>query len=95
MFESLFHAFKVEKRNSLITSSEFIRSTISVTFVMLPFVTFPIHNVYLPKRLNALAPKYDAIGMTPHDGSIAVPEDRTPVVPHTILAPKKNVESEF
>jgi hypothetical protein len=62
---------------------------------MLPFVTFPIHNVYLPKRLDALAPKYDAISMTAHGVSIAVPEDRTPVVLHRTLAPKKNFESEF
>jgi hypothetical protein len=52
--------------------------------------------VYLPKRLNALAPndpRYDAAGTPANDVNRAVPEERAPAAPHTTLAPKKIFES--
>ena len=65
---------------------------------MLPLVTFPICNAYLPARFNPLAPKepiHPATGMPANDVTRAVPDDAAPINPNKQLAPKKTFESGF
>ena len=63
---------------------------------MLPLVTLPICNAYLPIRLNPLAPNepsHPATGMPANDGTRAVTDDAAPITPHKQLAPKKTFET--
>lgn len=65
---------------------------------MLPLVTFPICNVYLPKQLNPLAPNdpiYSVIGLPTNDVTKAVSNGTAPIIPHKQLAPKKSFETGF
>ena len=71
---------------------EDINSLISVVFVMLPTITFPICNVYLSNRLNSLAPNkpiHPDTGMPANNVTRAVPDDAAPIAPHKQLVPKK------
>ena len=65
---------------------------------MLPLVTFPICNVYLPKRLKLLAPNvptHPAIGMPANDVTRAVPDAPAPINPHRKKKKKKAFETGF
>lgn len=65
---------------------------------MLPFVTFPMCNVYLPRRLNPLAPNepnHPATGIQLKYVTSAVADDTLPTVPHTQLIPKKTFATGF
>ncbi len=64
-----------------------------MTFVTLPLVTFPICKVYLPTRLNALAPNdptYPAMGMPENDVINAAP-----ATPNAVFRPKKTFATGF
>lgn len=59
---------------------------------MLPLLTFPICNVYFPKRLKPLAPNdptHPATGMLVNFVTKAVPYAAAPTNTHMQLAPKK------
>lgn len=69
-----------------------------MTFIILPFVTFPICRVYLPKRLNARAPNDPTTPVRDihiNDVANAVPEDAAPATPNKQLAPKQTFEIGF
>ena len=69
-----------------------MKSAISVAFVILPFVTFPLCSVYLPKRLRPLDPNpptHPNAGIPVYDVTKAVPDAAGPMVPQAKLAPKK------
>ena len=58
--------------------------------------TSNIAHMYLPKRLNPLAPNepsHPVIGMPANDVTSAVPDDATPITPQKQLAPKKTFET--
>jgi hypothetical protein len=54
--------------------------------------------VYLPKRLNPLAPNepsHPAIGIPANEVTRAVLEDAVPITPHKQLVPKKTFATGF
>lgn len=53
---------------------------------MLPLVTFPMCNEYLPNRLQPLAPNdpsHPVTGISTNDVTRAVPDGPAPIIPHT------------
>ena len=65
---------------------------------MLPLVTFPMYNEYLPNRLKPLAPNapnQPSTGIPVIGDNSATPDDPAPIKPHTQLVAKKTFETGF